>query len=123
MVPLLHQPAAIQHQDSVAGGGGRKLMAHHQDRALPLLAVSGFANTSYNALANSFLQMAAPPNMRGRVVSIYLLNRGLAPLGTLMAGALATWFDTRIALALMGGSCALLVAYIAVAARTVREIE
>ena len=91
--------------------------------ALPLLAVSGFANTSYNALANSFLQMAAPPNMRGRVVSIYLLNRGLAPLGTLMAGALATWFDTRIALALMGGSCALLVAYIAVAARTVREIE
>ncbi len=91
--------------------------------ALPLLAVSGFANTGYNALANSYLQTAAPPHLRGRVVSIYLLNRGLVPLGTLLAGSLASLFDARLALALMGGSCALLVLWIAAAAPAVRRIE
>ena len=40
VVPLLHEAAAIQHQDAVAGGGGRELVADHQDRAV-LLAAHG----------------------------------------------------------------------------------
>ncbi|MSQ10567.1 MAG: MFS transporter [Dehalococcoidia bacterium] len=90
--------------------------------ALPLLAVSGFANTSYNAFANSFLQTATPPQLRGRVMSIYLLDRGLVPLGTLLAGTLATVFDARVAMGLMGASCALLVVAVALLAPSVRRI-
>lgn len=90
--------------------------------ALPLLAISGFANTSYNSFANSFLQTSTPPHLRGRVMSIYLLDRGLVPLGTLLAGLLATLFDARLAMGLMGGSCALLVLGVALAAPSVRKI-
>jgi hypothetical protein len=39
--------------------------------------------------------------MRGRVMSIYLLNRGLVPLGTLLAGALAEHFGAPRALYIM----------------------
>ena len=56
-------------------------------------------------------------------MSIYLLDRGLVPLGTLLAGALATLFDARVAMGLMGASCAVLVLWIAVAAPGVRRIE
>lgn len=91
--------------------------------ALPLLALSGFANTSYNALANSFLQTATPPHLRGRVMSIYLLDRGLVPMGTLLAGTLATLADARFAMGVMGASCALLVVWIALAAPGVRRLE
>lgn len=42
--------------------------------SLALLAVIGFANTGYNALANTVLQRTTPPELRGRVLSIYLLN-------------------------------------------------
>jgi MFS family permease len=91
--------------------------------ALPLLGIAGFANTTYNALANSYIQTAAPPHLRGRVMSIYLLNRGLVPLGTLAAGTRATFFDVRTALAVMGASCTLLVVWIALAAPSIRRIE
>ena len=38
MVPLLHQPSLLQHQDAVAGGGRRELVADHQHAAVALLA-------------------------------------------------------------------------------------
>jgi MFS family permease len=91
--------------------------------SLGLLAVIGFANTSYNALANTILQTSTPPDLRGRVLSIYLLNRGLVPLGTLLAGSLATWFGAPWAVRIMGTGCAVLALWAAVKVPALRSIE
>ena len=106
----------FQHQGRLLLGGaglfGVGLVGLSLSSWLPIslacLAIIGFANTSYNALANAILQTGTPPELRGRVLSVYLLNRGLVPLGTLFAGTLATLFHTPIAIGVMGTACALL---------------
>lgn len=49
----------------------------------------GLCTVTYQTQNQTLLQILAPRHMRGRVMSIYLLNRGFVPLGTLLAGALA----------------------------------
>lgn len=58
--------------------------------ALPLLALIGLGITSVNASSNTFIQLAVPDNLRGRVMSIYSIAlHGMVPLGSLAVGALA----------------------------------
>ncbi|MCX6020263.1 MAG: MFS transporter, partial [Chloroflexi bacterium] len=106
---------------------GASLLGLSLSRWLPLsvvlLAVAGFSNTSYNALANTVLQTTTPPALRGRVLSIYFLNRGLVPLGTLFAGAMATWFGAPVAVGIMGAACTLVAIGVGFAAPTLRKIE
>jgi MFS family permease len=49
----------------------------------------GLCTVTYQTQNQTLLQILAPRHLRGRVMSIYLLNRGFVPLGTLLAGALA----------------------------------
>jgi len=58
--------------------------------SLGLLVVVGGAMIVQLASSNTQLQLLAPPEMRGRVISIYMLAfMGMAPIGSLAAGALA----------------------------------
>ncbi len=58
--------------------------------ALPLLFVMGFAMMTQNAAANTLLQTIVESDKRGRVMSLYTMAfMGLAPFGSLWAGALA----------------------------------
>lgn len=58
------------------------------------------------ALTNTTLQLASPPELRGRIMSLYnLAVMGLAPFGNLQAGAVAEAFGTRFALMLAGTIC------------------
>ena len=61
----------------------------------------GVCVVTYQTQNQTLLQILAPPHLRGRVMSIYLLNRGLVPLGTLLAGALAEHLGGPRALQLM----------------------
>lgn len=61
----------------------------------------GFCAVTYQTQNQTLLQLLSPRHIRGRVMSIYLLNRGLVPLGTLLAGALAEHFGGPTALRLM----------------------
>lgn len=70
--------------------------------------VSGFFNSSYTSQAQTILQILTPAGMRGRVMGIYLLNRGLMPLGSLLAGVLATFLSATWAVMTMGTLCFLL---------------
>ena len=45
--------------------------------------------TTYQTQNQALLQLSAPRYIRGRVMSIYLINRATIPIGTLFAGALA----------------------------------
>jgi hypothetical protein len=46
--------------------------------------------------------MVVPDEFRGRVVSIYMLDQGVSPLGSFAAGAMATVIGAPIVLAMMG---------------------
>ncbi len=80
--------------------------------ASPLLAIAmvcvlavGFFNASYMTQNQTMLQMIVPSEMRGRVLGVYMLDRGLMPLGSLLVGMLAHWLGAPIAVAVMGGLC------------------
>ncbi|HEX8463479.1 MAG TPA: MFS transporter, partial [Abditibacterium sp.] len=76
--------------------------------ALPILFLMGFAMMTQNAACNTLLQTIVEPDKRGRVMSLYTMAfMGLAPFGSLWAGALAQ--QTNVANTLLvcaGGSLA-----------------
>jgi MFS family permease len=61
----------------------------------------GLCLVIYQTQNQTLLQIMAPRHLRGRVMSVYLLNRGLVPLGTLLAGALAEHLGGPAALQIM----------------------
>ena len=71
-----------------------------------LLAVLGAAMVGTLAVTNTSIQRLTPPRMRGRVMSMYNLSLlGLAPLGSLQAGAVAEVLGARVALGYGGVLC------------------
>ena len=70
--------------------------------ALLLFAV-GVSFTLLTANANSLVQLATPPELRGRVLGLYLFAfAGLAPVGGLLAGWLVDVGGTSLSFALAG---------------------
>jgi MFS family permease len=68
-----------------------------------LLFVGGAAQLIVFSLANSLVQLIVPNEMRGRVMSIYMMAfRSGMPLGSLTAGALANRFSAPAVLAVDG---------------------
>jgi MFS family permease len=68
-----------------------------------LLFMAGTAQLVVFSLANSLVQLLVPNEMRGRVMSIYMLAfRSGMPLGSLTAGALANRFSAPAVLAVDG---------------------
>jgi MFS family permease len=81
-----------------------------------LLFVVGVAFTLLTANANSLVQLATPPELRGRVLGLYLFAfAGLAPVGGLLAGWLVAVGGTSLSFALAGVT-ALITAGVAVRA-------
>jgi MFS family permease len=74
----------------------------------------GLFNVTYQTQNQTLLQVMVPRHIRGRVMSIYLLNRGFVPLGALLAGALASHFGGAAALRIMA-STALVIIFLVVA--------
>jgi MFS family permease len=84
--------------------------------AFAALAVSGFFDSLISVTRSSVLQLAAPPGMRGRVMSnLGTISRGLGPLGQVQSGGLAAAFGGPVALL---GSAAILVVNAALTVRT-----
>lgn len=67
--------------------------------SLVILAFAGWGAISLFAVANSFIQLATPDALRGRVMSVYtLVFLGLAPVGNAIVGAMADIVGTPQAL-------------------------
>jgi MFS family permease len=72
--------------------------------ALPLLAIAGFGMMTQMASSNTILQTIVDDDKRGRVMSLYSMAFiGISPLGSLLAGALATRIGAPATIALGGG--------------------
>jgi MFS family permease len=88
------------------------------------LVVVGFAQMSYNALNQTFLQQQLPDEMRGRVLALLTLTTfGLQPFGALQAGAVASWLGPPAAMELGGAVCILCALYIYLRWPAVRELR
>ncbi len=85
--------------------GSLLLLAPVRDATLAaiLLFVTGVAFTLWTSQGNAILQLNAPDQLRGRVVSLYLFAfAGLAPLGGLLAGWLVDVGGTELSFAVAG---------------------
>ncbi|MSP79249.1 MAG: MFS transporter [Dehalococcoidia bacterium] len=86
-------------------------------RSLPLallvLAIQGAFQMVYFSLNNATLQLITPDNMRGRVMSLNMLDTAMIPLGGFAGGMLAEAFGAPMALTVLGatGLCFVVVAF------------
>ncbi len=87
---------------------------HSVDAALVLLLLLGMSFSLFTSSANALVQLASPPHLRGRVMSLYLFAfAGLAPIGGLVAGFLAEQGGTALAFGLAGLAGLLAIAWAA----------
>jgi MFS family permease len=83
----------------------------------------GAASLAFVATANSTVQLASSPGMRGRVMSLYgLVLLGSGPPSGLLSGWMAGQFGPRSILLLSGVSCVTAAAVAALAGRGRREV-
>lgn len=88
---------------------------------LALIAVGG-CQVFYMATTNTMLQLIVPDYLRGRVMSIYALDRGLMPVGALMAGVSAHLIGAPATVSYMGITVILLAVLVAWRAPVVRAL-
>ena len=81
-------------------------MSTHLALSMACLFVVGAGIITQLATSNTYLQLTAPPAMRGRVISLFMLSLiGMAPFGALLAGAAARGIGARSTVALGGLVC------------------
>ena len=71
-----------------------------------LLVGVGFISVTFNTLGNTTVQLASDPELRGRVMSLYMLVfMGGTPVGSLIVGAITDRWGAPTALVLTGTIC------------------
>jgi MFS family permease len=76
--------------------------------SLFMLVIIGGGLVSFFATANSFIQLSAPDNMRGRAMSIYaFVFLGMMPIGNSVMGVLANYVGTKNAVSFSAIVCIL----------------
>ncbi len=93
-----------------AGGLGIAMMcfsfSHHLFLSMGILIASGFCMMLQMAASNTLLQTIVDENMRGRVMGLYAMSLlGVAPIGSLMAGALAQAIGAPTTILICGSAC------------------
>jgi MFS family permease len=87
-----------------------------------LLFLTGASLMVVFSTVTSLIQLIAPNEMRGRVMSIYMLAfRGGMPLGSLVSGWLATFLGAPLVIGINGALLVLVAAYFLVWSHGVRE--
>jgi MFS family permease len=92
---------------------------------LVLLIVMGFVNLVCQAMANASVQLAVDPEIRGRVMGLYMLVFiGGTPIGAPIIGAVTTHYGARTGMLICGVIPALAAAVMATAvARKTRRLK
>jgi MFS family permease len=90
--------------------------------AILALVGEGACQIFYMATTNTLLQLIVPDHLRGRVMSIYSLDRGLMPVGSLLAGVSAHLVGAPATVGGMGLLVILLALLVAWLAPVVRRL-
>ena len=81
--------------------------------ALVFMVFLGLLDSSQRVLTNGMLLTQTDSEYHGRVISLYLLDRGFVPIGSLLAGYMAVWIGPGWSLSLLGGALAVTVLIVA----------
>lgn len=66
----------------------------------------GSASIGFLTTGNSTIQLAAPPQMRGRITSLWTMAfTGSTPIGALIIGAIGQWLGGRATIFVAAGAC------------------
>jgi len=91
---------------------------------LVALLIVGAASVSFLSKGNSSLQLAAAPQMRGRVMALWAVAfLGSTPIGGPIAGAVSEYFGARWGLVLGASACLLAAAFGAVVLRRIARSD
>ncbi|MGH7886503.1 MAG: MFS transporter [Candidatus Binatia bacterium] len=91
--------------------------------ALLALVIIGMFQMFFLASTATILQMIVPDELRGRVLSLYMLDRGFMPLGALFAGTAAHFFGAPLTVTTMGAMVIILTAVVAWRIPAIRTLE
>ena len=91
--------------------------------ALVTLVIVGIFQMFFLASTATMLQMIVPDELRGRVLSLYMLDRGFMPLGALFAGTSAHFLGAPTTVAIMGAIVIVLTALVAWRIPAIRQLE
>jgi MFS transporter, DHA1 family, staphyloferrin A biosynthesis exporter len=88
--------------------------------ALAFMAINGLCNVTYGTQAQTLLQLETPQELRGRVLGIYMMDRGLTPIGALLFGSAASALGAPVAVTVLGSICAALALWAFISAPALR---
>jgi MFS family permease len=91
--------------------------------ALLVLVIAGAFQMVFLASTSTMLQLIVPDELRGRVMSLYMLDRGLMPAGALFAGIVAHLVGASLAVTSMGVIVVLLTLIVAWRVPHIRTLE
>jgi MFS family permease len=91
--------------------------------ALFMLVLVGIFQMFFLASTATMLQMIVPDELRGRVLSLYMLDRGFMPLGALFAGTTAHFIGAPLTVAIMGAIVIVLTVIVAWLVPAIRTLE
>jgi MFS family permease len=91
--------------------------------ALVSLVLVGIFQMLFLASTNTILQMIVPDKLRGRVMSLYMLDRGFMPAGALFAGVTAHFIGAPWTVAIMGAIVIVLALVVAWRVPALRTLE
>ena len=91
--------------------------------ALVCLVAAGIFQMLFLASTNTLLQLMVPDELRGRVMSLYMLDRGFMPAGALFAGVTAHFVGAPLTVATMGMIVIVLSLFVAWRVPALRLVE
>lgn len=91
--------------------------------AILVLIVVGAFQILFMATTNTMLQLIVPDELRGRVMSLYMLDRGLMPAGALLAGVTAHFVGAPATVSMMGAIVIVLALVVAWRVPLIRVLE
>ena len=106
-------------------GGGAAMLVFSQMTWMPLamflLGVVACSEMVFRATNNTLIQTITPDYYRSRVMSILMMDHGLVPLGSLLAGTLAEFYGSPFAILIGGISVLILVGLMIIKFETPRK--
>jgi hypothetical protein len=88
-----------------------------------LMVGVGVANVFCSALVQTVVQAHSPPEIRGRVMSVYQQRDVLNTIGSMLIGVLAATWGAPWAMAVMSGACAVIALAMYLAVPNIRAIR
>ena len=90
--------------------------------SIALIMIVGACSQAYFTTSTALLQTIIPDELRGRIMSIYLMDRAVYPAGSVLAGALATYWGAPVTLVGLAAVCIAIILIVAARVPALRAV-